>query len=369
MDASVNQGVVKKRTPPVKVPASKQYELFTEFFGDHAEHSNTIELWDSIPKYAVNLRRQSNLRNEQGRLPVHEYNFVYTDPKKVDHDCRIEVQPASIKTKGGFRDFYPSAADELVEEVLRKIFADANYGLHTPRESESWVKFSLSMIRKELKTRGKTRSIDEIKRSIEILARTTIALYKEDDDTPVYTAPILADLTRVNRAAYLDDPKALWIARLPALVSKSVNELTYRQINYGTLMSFDSQLARWLHKKLSHRYIYASWNKPFNMLLSSIKRDSGLLETNRVTKDRQKLEEALDQLKDAGVLLDWTGEERRGEKNAIVDVLYTLQAHPDFTSDMKAANARRSDAEAKLEGRGSGRATGHKLVGGQDSKR
>ena len=369
----MSRSVTKKRTPPTKVPASKQYELFTEFFGDHAEHSNTIELWDSIPKYAVNRRRQNHIRDGKGRLPVHEYRFVYTDPSKVDHDCRIEVQPASIKTEGGFRDFYPSADEELVEEVLRKIFADMNFGLHDPRDAESWVKFSLSMIRKELKTRGKTRSIDEIKRSIEILARTTIALYKEDDDTPVYTAPILADLTRVNRAAYLDDPKALWIARLPALVSKSVNELTYRQINYGTLMSFDSQLSRWLHKKLSHRYIYASWNKPYSLLLSTIKRDSGLLETNRVTKDRKKLEEALDQLKDAGVLLDWTGEERRGEKNAIVDVLYTLQAHPDFSSDMKAANARRNDAEAKLEGRGGGpsggRRTGQKLVGGRDTKR
>ena len=360
-------GKVKKRTPPVKVAESKQYDLFTEFFGDQSELSNTIEIWDAIPKYAVSARRQVGIRDKQGRLPVHEYEFAYNNKP-----CRIEVQPASLKVDGRFRDFYPSVDEELIEEVLRKIFADQRFGLHNAPAAESWVKFSLSMIRTELKHRGKTRSIDEIKRSIEILSRTTLAFYVDTDDTPIYTAPILSDLTRVNRAAFLDDPKSLWYARLPALVSKSVNDLTYRQFNYGKLMAMQSQLARWMHKRLSHRYTNASVLQDHGLLFTTIQRDSGLLTANRITKNRQALESSLNELVEMAVLLDWAAEERRGAHNRIEDVLYTLKAHPEFVRDVKAANARRNENAAKIEGRSvggpGGRRSGQKVVGGADMK-
>lgn len=332
--------VLKKRTPPAKVPQSKQYDLFAEFFGNKAELSNTIELWDSIPKYAVTARRQVALRDGKERLPVHEYAFAYSGKS-----CRLEVQPASIKVKGRFKDFYPSADEELVEEVIRKIFADQRYGLHNAPAAESWVKFSLSMIRKELKARGKTRNIDEIKHSIEILANTTIRLYVADDDTAIYTAPILSDLTRVNRAAYLDDPAAAWAARLPALISKSVNELSYRQFNYGTFMALPSQLSRWLHKLLSHRYVQASFTHHYETLFTTVKRDSGLLEHARINTNVTAFERALEELKAGGVLMDWQKEERRGAKNRIDDILYTLLPDMSFIRDVKAANKRKQEGE------------------------
>jgi len=338
-----------KRKPPKAVAKSRQYDLFAQFFGDTDDLSNTIELWDAIPKYAVSARRQVSMRDSNKRLPVHEYSFEYRragQPGSVR--CRIEVQPASIKVDGEFRDFYPSADEELVEEVIRKIFANQQYGLHDAPVLESWVRFSPSMIRKELDLRDKTRSYGEIRRSIDILANTIIRLYVEDDPDPIYTNPVLSDLTQVRRADYLEDPSSMWVARLPALVSKSVNELTYRQFNYGKLMSLHSQLARWLHKRLSHRYTNASVFQDYEILFSSLKRDSGFLEANRITKNRQALEAALDELKAADVILDWQAEERRGERNRIDDILYRIKAHPHFISDVKAANKRSSEAKAEV---------------------
>lgn len=325
---------------------SKQYDLFAEFFGkDQAELSNTIELWDAIPKYAVTARRQVSLRDEKGRLTVHEYAFSYNKTQS-----RIEMQPASIKGEGGFRDYFPSADEELVEEVLRKIFADQRYGVHNAQAAESWVKFSLSMIRKELKARGKTRSIAEIKHSIEVLANTTVRLYVGDDEAPIYTAPILSDLTRVNRAKYLDDPSALWVARLPALVSKSVNELSYRQFNYGTYMALPTQLSRWLHKLLSHRYVQAGYTSPYTTLYTTLKQNSGLLEAARINTNITALEKAFDKLQAQSVLHGWTKEERRGAKNRIDDVVYVLTPDGDFIRDVKAANARQREGQEKVRG-------------------
>jgi hypothetical protein len=57
------------------------------------------------------------------------------------------VQPDAIEVEPGrFVDFYPSVDEELVGEIL------------TVAGNESWVRFTLDMIRKELKTRRKTRS-------------------------------------------------------------------------------------------------------------------------------------------------------------------------------------------------------------------
>jgi len=231
-----------------KLPVLKQFSLFSQFLGDNDELSNTVEFWDAIPKYAVTPRRQNRARTRDGRLPVHSYSFQYGS-----RVCRIQIQPASIRMPdGSFKDFYPSADEELIEEVLRKIFADQQFGRQDVKEMESWVKFSLQMIRKELKKRGKSRSSDEVKRSLEILAKTHISFYVDDDDDPIYMNPILTDVTRVTRTKFLQDPSGMWWAKLPALISKSVNELTYRQFNYGKLMRMQSQLARWFHKKMSH---------------------------------------------------------------------------------------------------------------------
>jgi hypothetical protein len=57
------------------------------------------------------------------------------------------VQPASLEVEPGrFVDVYPSVGEALVEEIL------------TVAWNESRVRFTLSIIRKELKTRRKTHS-------------------------------------------------------------------------------------------------------------------------------------------------------------------------------------------------------------------
>ena len=173
-----------------------------------AELSNTIELWDAIPKYAVSARAQNTMRNADGRLPVYEQPFVLCravqrSPCREGVPCR--GVPYASQDKKRTRRFLPSTDEELVEEVIKKIFADQQCGIHDSDNTESWVRFSLQMIRKELKVRGKTRSLDEIKRSIDILSTSVIRLYEQGDDTPIYTNPILSDLTRVTRQKYLTD--------------------------------------------------------------------------------------------------------------------------------------------------------------------
>lgn len=335
------------------LPRSLQYDLFTQFFGRPENLSNTIELWDAVPKYSCSARQQSLLRDAAGRLPVYTRTFEHRPLPKADNPtftCTLSLQPASIVEQGRRIDCYPSMDEELIEEVLRKIFTDQACGLHDPRRGESWVRFSLHMIRTELSRRGRTRSIPEIKRSLEIMSKTVIDVTVQGRGarTTVYTNPILNDLVRVTRADLADDPAALWMARLPGLVSACISTLGYRQFNYAILMDLDSALARWLHKRLSHGYTNAHLLHPYQILLSTIGRDSGLLHACRTSANLKAIDKALDELVAHRVLLAWKPE-RRHEGRAIADVLYTLTPHTDFVAEIKAANARASDARDALQ--------------------
>lgn len=333
-----------------------QYDLFTQFFGRPENLSNTIELWDALPKYSFSAKLQSARRDTNGRLPVYQRSIEYRPAPKADNPtlvCTLTIQPASIMTDGRRVEFYPSNDEEIIEEILKKIFTDQAHGLHDSRRGESWVRFSLHMIRTELARRGRTRSLNEIKQSLEIMSKTVLDVTIEGKGArkAVYTNPILNDLTRVTRADLAEDPKALWTARLPGLVSASINALNYRQFNYAILMSLKSPLARWLHKRLSHEYTNAHLTHPYRILFSTVDRDSGLLHNCRTSANIKTIEAALDELRRQRVLLFWDAE-RRFDGAAIADVLFTLTPAPEFVSEVKAANARAGDARARLKSPG-----------------
>ncbi len=357
MVSRVSDGSPGAATPALPSRAQDlQYDLFTRFFGRPENLSNTIELWDALPKYSFTARMQALLRDKSGRLPLYQRVFDYRPAPKAENptlSCTLSLQPASLLIDGKRIDFYPSTDEELVEEVLKKIFTDQACGYHDSRRGESWVRFTLHMIRTELARRGRTRSIAEIKQSLEILSKSVVDVSIEGQGAKraVYTNPILSDLTRVTRLDLAEDPKAMWTARLPALVSASITTLSYRQFNYAVLMSLKSPLARWLHKRLSHEYTNAHLTHPYRILYSTIARDSGLLHNCRTSANLKGIERALDELIAHRVLLSAT-QERRTEGAAIADVLFTLTPHMDFVGDIKAANARANEARTTLEGAG-----------------
>ena len=49
--------------------------------------------------------------------------------------------------------FFPGVTEELIEEALKKIFSDQQYAIHDPEKTESWIRFTLGMIQKALKTK------------------------------------------------------------------------------------------------------------------------------------------------------------------------------------------------------------------------
>ncbi|MDH5727378.1 MAG: hypothetical protein OEZ58_00095 [Gammaproteobacteria bacterium] len=325
------------------------YDLFTHTFvveGQHDQYSNTIDLWDLVPKYFISSRKQTDMRKNSDQLPVQVHEVVVEGKR-----YKLVLQPATVLEDTGKRDekdepiltpvqYYPSENEELIEDVIRKVFMDQNYGEHIAEQEESRVAFSLQMIARELKKYNKSRSITEIKKAITILRNTSISLYRIGKNKPLFSNNILSDLVTVDRDAYLSDSTSLWAVRLPWIASKGINTLHYRQFNYVKLMEQKTQLDRYIFKRLSHNFVNANRTQSYHFALSTIVNDSKLVSHSRTDARIKFVQQSLNRLIKRGIIVCWEQEVRKAKTgNRIEDVIFDLYATEIFIKEQKAASA------------------------------
>jgi hypothetical protein len=316
------------------------------------ELSNTIHMWDSIPKYSVGLKTQNALRLElgTGHLKTWKHAFNYGDKK-----MHITIYPARIVHEDKFgksieKEYYPSANEELVEEVLRKFAADQSFGYFEqhPTESRSGVVFTLHMLREELTRRGHTRSYYEIILSLQILSKSSIEIRIENESGECAgTSAYLPVLVGVSRKNLESDPEAKWIVQFHYLVTQGIQQFDYRQFSYDIHMSLKSPLTRWIHKWLINRWVAAEHGSSFKLLYSTVNRDSALFKGNaRVRAAVDEIRKSLDELKQKkiNVILRYRENIIRGPRNKIEEVEFFLEASSAFIQSAKAANKRKKNA-------------------------
>lgn len=346
--AEIKKAPVKKKTkePPSQPIKSIQHDLFSDFLTNKtSEVSNTVNLWERIPKYFLSPQEQKRLRTAEGLAKPYTQEYTLKGQNGELLSYRVELQPALIKQLDGeYIAFFPTKAEEIIEEVLKKIFTEQNLGIHDSKNSESWVKFSYGMINKELRKNKCSRTHQQIKHSLEIMNKCILTVY--EDNKEIYTGAILQDYCSVDRKQYLDDTKALHIARLSVFISHAVNTLQYRQFNLGRLTACKEQLSRWLLKRLINRFHYASLITTHHFLFSTIKAESSLLRLAREIDNRIKVITALEELKKTGTIFSYEILEIK-EGRKIVDVKYTVTPTHEFSREQKAANARKNMIEEK----------------------
>lgn len=327
---------MSKKKPPEKNVKSIQFDLFKQFVtNDQSEVSNSIDIWESIPKYFINEKQAKKLRYSDGLAQSFKWEYHYNNTLYM-----VKITPAQIEQENGKeKAFFPGPTEELVEEALKKILTDQSLGLHVPNEYETWVKFTLKMIYKELLSRGRSRSITEIKHAIQVMNKCNIALYKGDKEA--WSGSILQDLVTVDRGDYIEDPSAYHIARLPLFVSNAINKLQYRQYNYSRLMQCKDQLSGWIYRRLINHYKQAGPENSYHTLFSSLE-ESGLLQQGTLRDNRKKALNALETLVKKEVIERYDSLEKK-EGRKIVDVKYTLYPSAEFVKEQKAANKRASD--------------------------
>lgn len=342
----------KKYIMPSKPVSTLQYDLFSNFYkeSESDSFSNTIELWDAIPKYYISRREQTKKRKDNF-LPIlrREFKIKPNNPNKNEDgvSCGVAIQPALVPNKNG-EDiaYYPSEREELIEKILRKFFEDQNMGFYDPSHKSSWVKFTLKSLQKELKERGHSASIQEIKESIDILSSTVLTFSLDGEE--YYRDTILSGLVRVNRTKFENDGSSMWAARLPEMISEAMEYGRYNQYDYLTQMEIDSPLARWLHQLLSRRYKQAGGSNWYDIYFTTVIRDSGYLDSGDTQSKKRKMEKALDTLVNMDVIKSGYEVREKKEGKKILEIHYRVFATDRFKNKWKLNNTRIKNIKNKL---------------------
>jgi hypothetical protein len=324
-----------------------QLSFFQTFLPSSEKYSNTIELYDAIPKFSTKrlmLKKRIGPEGQEVFLPTLEREFKHKDTTYI-----LKIKPARTTSKKKEEiEYYPSEREELVEEALRKLACDPLNGAYIGLLAG--VQFTMYELREELRKRGHSISLDDLKRSLLICRSVGLNIIERGGDETIMDSSIFPLVVISSRKNWRTDPKgSRCFVQFNPLVTASIEALTFRQFDYETLMSYKMQLSRWLHKRLYHNYINAGMLNTYHFRLSSVKRDSGLLNNERISQDIKYLERSLEELAEKNVIWGFDKEVRRtGRNNQIADVLYTLKASMDFIKEMKTANVRHVDIQRKL---------------------
>jgi hypothetical protein len=343
---SSKKTVVNIVVPPVPMAfKSMQTDLFQSFLVNNDAEleplSNTIDLWDRLPKYSVSQVEQNKIRTKEGLLPLHRRDVLIKDCPYT-----IFISPALLADEEG-RAYYPSANEELVEDALRKIATLQNQCFFDERESHCGVTFTLHQLRTELKERGHSRSYQQIIKSLYILAGADIEIRtKQGKGVSIEKYMSLTGFTESER---LDNPNSKWVCYFHSLVRKAMNSVGYRQYNYQQMMQLESHLARWLYKRLAHYWTNAGALSPITLSFAEIRSETGMLERSRTNDAVKELEAIFQIFIDKKIFRPFKRmKEVRGERNKIIDIFYEAYPHEDFIKSVKAANRRQADSKEIL---------------------
>ena len=335
----------KTADPPPRATAfeNPQLSLFQDFLYNRPEErerlSNAIDLWDSVPRYSVNRKAMNRARQNDEFPEIYTTTFQY---RGRTYGCTIS--PAIVKDLEGKRGhFYPGATEELVEDALRKLAADQQAGFFDKPNYRSGVVFSLYALREELSKRGHARSYQQLVMALNVLSGSIIEIEGQDGGEALVKSAYLPSLVAVSKKRLKDDPDAKWAVQFHPFVTSSIDQITYRQFDYHLMMSHPTQLARWLHKQLVLKYTFADYTKPFEMRYSTVKRDSGLL--NSYTRERAAIDAlatAFEELQAQKIMASYDRKDITGPRKKLQDVVFKIWPSLEFIREAKAANKRMS---------------------------
>lgn len=284
-------------------------------------YSHTIDLYDGLPKYQWSQEASTTPSSH-----VRPYRH-----RGVDYE--MTVIPAQIQRNGETVFVYPGVREEVVEDALRKLLTQG-HGQVSGRDVT--VNFTVRQLRDELSRNGRTYSHTQVVEALEICQGARLEVRTKDGRSVVRSQffPTIALTTRLDISR---DPNAMCHVRFNPLVTESIRDSSFRRYNYQLNMSMTNNLARYIHKRMSARWLQASHDHPYTISLMSFLERSPQTVFPEMKYNIRAMKMALEALIKGEVLSHYT-EDRIKEGRRILDIRYALYPHETFVAQMIANN-------------------------------
>ncbi|WP_187306309.1 plasmid replication protein [Buchnera aphidicola] len=289
------------------------------------EYSNTIEIYDSIPKYIWNLKK----------IYTNESNAIIIRKTKIrGKNFLIKIKPAIIEKKN-FKTtlIYPGQREEIIEDALRKI---ALYGKDKIVQGKAGVIFTLYELQKELTKTGHGYNLNEIKEGIEVCGGAVLEFMTEDKKTFISSSFFpLIKLTKKS-CLYTSHYSKCYVQFNP-LVHNSIIDNSFKQYNYTICMQIHSPLARYMYKRMSHYWTQAHEKLPYTPSLISFLNYSSRESSKRISENIRAMKNALDLLIKKKIINYYQKKEKKNGKK-IIDIKYIITPHANFINQIVSSN-------------------------------
>ncbi len=327
---SAEKPMPRRRIADFKKTNPSQLSLFQTL--TPASKGQLIELFDLMPKYVSRITYPDNTF----RLPKLERTFSFQG--KVFH---LVIRPGNIDCSDGVsRDRYPTERDELVLAVLMKLASDPNSGCYL--DDKASVIFSYNQVQEELKRLGRMLAQDEIKEALETLKRTSLEV--SDPEGARIETNLIHD---IGHSVKQNGSRRECFVQFNKFVNEAIERGGYRLYDYETVLRYKSILATRLHRRLALTYTNASITTPYNIFLDNLLNECGINPLNRFSKNKAMLVEALEEMKDAEVVLVYRFEEVKAKGQGKRLKVFITPSRT-FVNEMKRSNWTASEAKNQL---------------------
>ena len=340
---SINGTIMSKRTKDKDlekldvIKDSPQMSLFEiiESPAKKDDYSNTIEIYDALPKYIWDQKRE------------HEdlSNAVVTRQCSIrGQQFTVKVKPAIIeKDDGRTVLIYAGQREEILEDALRKLAVNGKGHII---EGKAGVMFTLYELQKELSKMGHGYNLTEIKEAIQVCRGATLECISDDGEAFISSSffPMVGLTTRGEFRK--KGGNARCYVQFNPLVNESIMNMSFRQYNYKIGMQIRSPLARYIYKRMSHYWTQASPDSPYTPSLISFLTQSPRELSPRMPENVRAMKLALEALIKQEVISDYDANQIKDGRR-VIDVRYVIRPHENFVKQVMASNKRKQQTELR----------------------
>lgn len=250
-----------------------QIDLFREVTSEF--YTNSFTFYELLPKYVVVRGKDAIKLNADGSVkPVVRFFSI----KNVDY--KLIIQPAYVENSDGLLVAkFPGVTEEVIEFALYKLAIEDGYLADNTNGVKSFSLITtIYKIYEELKKYNRTRSYEEIRESLNILALTKYSLTSNSEGIDDYKFSPIADAASKSFILDEEDNKVdtALLIRFNSLVNTELIKTSWKQINYDIVMKHQSFLGRWLLKHIQHNFLVATTDAVQKIKLSTIIERSGI---------------------------------------------------------------------------------------------
>lgn len=298
---------------------------------------NSLAFYDLMPKYVFNSRytKQRSGGENYRTLDKVAYSFTLNSRRYTNIITPARITRAA-RDGGGDIDMYPGKREQVIEWAVR-IAAKRGAGTLL-LDSYAGAEFTLYQLQKICAELGHEMSYAQLREGLMVMMKSNIQTICEDEADQFTAMSTIFPFGAIHERQHNSKATRTYVAFHP-FVTAGIKDVTFRQIDIKKVTAYPGSIARWLHLKLMHSFVFADGvpgGQTFNLNASTIIACSGAGPFARPRDGIAAVRKALASLHEGGdIEANPTERLHYSPQGSVIDVTFDIRGTRSFAKAMK----------------------------------